>query len=400
MKSNDLIKLSTRMFKARTGRTVLTVFGMGIGIGAILFLVGLGYGLQKTLLQAITTSESLLTIDVMPNEENSGLRLDKDRITEFSEMKEVAEVSPAVNLPAKINFEDLTSDAVAVFIEPSFLKLSGAKASQGSLLKENNSRQVVISSALSKVFNEDPAGMIGKSFSFAVNVPGEAATENSQEKLVSLDAPFEISGVIESEDVLFYVQAGNLNGVSPIAAYSQVKVKCRTSGDLNQVKSQLSEEGFSVSALSEKVDEITKLFNIINVILALFGVVALSVSAIGMFNTMTVALMERIQEIGIMKAVGASRRDIFWMFVTESTVMGFFGGLCGIVLGYVAGRISNAAINFIAARFGGQPIELFFFPFWFVALILAFAVFVGFATGVVPARRAGATDPLSALQYK
>ena len=64
MRFIDLFKLSTRMFKARTSRTLLTVLGMSIGIGAILFLVSLGYGLQKTLLEKITTADSLLTLDV------------------------------------------------------------------------------------------------------------------------------------------------------------------------------------------------------------------------------------------------------------------------------------------------------------------------------------------------
>jgi len=73
MKAKDLLKLSTRMFKARTGRTALTILGMGIGISAILFLVGLGYGLQALLLSNITTSDSLSSLDISPNEKEGAI---------------------------------------------------------------------------------------------------------------------------------------------------------------------------------------------------------------------------------------------------------------------------------------------------------------------------------------
>ncbi|OGI26234.1 MAG: hypothetical protein A3J76_01480 [Candidatus Moranbacteria bacterium RBG_13_45_13] len=398
MKTQDLIKLSTRMFKARASRTLLTILGMGIGIGAILFLVALGYGLQRTLLKALTTSESLLTVDVLPDKE-AGLHITPERLNEFSGMEEVAEVSPAVDLPAKVKFGELTSDAVAVFVRPSFLKLGGMKTLGGELLGGNNEQGIVISSALAKVFDQEPSEIIGKTFIFSLSPP-EESEEEEEGKIISIDTPFEIIGVVESGDTLFYAQDSSISQLLTFSEYSQVKVKCRSSSNVNQVKSQLSSAGFLVSALSEKVEEINKLFKIINFILALFGIVALSVSAVGMFNTMTVTLLERIQEIGIMKAVGASSRDIFWVFITESTVMGFFGGLSGIVLGIVVGKIFNLGINFIAARFGGQSVELFYFPPWFVLLVLIFAVTVGFATGIIPARRASIIDPLKALQYK
>ncbi len=96
--------------------------------------------------------------------------------------------------------------------------------------------------------------------------------------------------------------------------------------------------------------------------LAFFGVIALIVSAIGMFNTMTVALLERTEEIGIMKSIGASDVDIMMMFISESTIMGFFGGLTGIGLGIITGKIFNLGVNFLANHFGGQSISLFFIP--------------------------------------
>ena len=132
----------------------------------------------------------------------------------------------------------------------------------------------------------------------------------------------------------------------------------------------------------------------------LFGCIALIVSAIGMFNTMTITLLERTEEIGIMKSIGASNSMISWMFIMEATIMGFLGGLVGVIIGWLEGEILNLLINLVAAHFGGESVSLFYSPWWFVAAVIAFSAFVGLLTGLVPARRAAKIDPLEALRYK
>jgi len=135
----------------------------------------------------------------------------------------------------------------------------------------------------------------------------------------------------------------------------------------------------------------------------LFGIVALVVSAIGMFNTMTIALLERTEEIGIMKSIGASDFTISMIsmiFVMESTIMGFLGGVGGVILGFAGGSIFNILTNMVAERFGGKAVSLFYSPTWFILAIIIFAAVVGFITGFIPARRASKIDPLDALRYK
>ena len=131
-----------------------------------------------------------------------------------------------------------------------------------------------------------------------------------------------------------------------------------------------------------------------------FGMIALIVSAIGMFNTMTITLLERTEEIGIMKAIGASKSDISLMFVMESTLMGLLGAVGGVVIGYVGGSVINFLVNTIALRFGGEAVSLFYSPMWFVMTVIGFGAFVGFLTGVFPARSASHIDALDALRYK
>src|SRR3989339_436004 len=342
MQKRDLLKLSTRMFKARTGRTVLTILGMGIGIGAILFLVGLGYGLQEVLLKTITTSDSLLTLE-------------------------------------------------------------GKKIIAGSDNFEENPNEIVISSAFSNLLNLPPEDLKGKSVNFSLFLPsgentGEAASEKLEGKTV--DSAYKIGGVIENEELSFYVSGAGLEHLFSKIEYSRLKVKCRSSDVLDGVKEKLIGNNFLVSSLSDTVKEVNKMFRVVKIILALFGLVALLVSAIGMFNTMTVSLLERTKEIGIMKSIGASDKDILFIFLIESTIMGFLGGLSGIVLGIFFGKSANLILNTVARKMGGQALSLFYFPAWFLLFIIGFSILIGFLTGLVPARRASVIDPLDALRSK
>src|SRR5665647_1463486 len=131
----DLLKLSTRMFRARTSRTVLTILGMGVGIGAILFLVSFGYGLQKTLLERITTSESLLTLDVTESKSEL-VKLDKTFLEKIEATEGVVEISPAFYISAQGKVADLMADLMILGVKPSFLRLGGLQAIKGEVLND------------------------------------------------------------------------------------------------------------------------------------------------------------------------------------------------------------------------------------------------------------------------
>ncbi|HCJ45696.1 MAG TPA: hypothetical protein DHV33_02155, partial [Candidatus Moranbacteria bacterium] len=132
MKFSDAFTLSTRMFKARKMRTALTILGMGVGIGAVLFLVSLGYGLQKALLDRITTSDSLVTLDV--TEANSTfVPINQERIDKIKSFDGVVEVSPSSRLTAQGTIGDISLDLTVVGTTPNFMKLSGTRLEKGSM---------------------------------------------------------------------------------------------------------------------------------------------------------------------------------------------------------------------------------------------------------------------------
>ncbi len=402
MKFIDILKLSTRMFRARTSRTFLTILGMGVGIAAIVFLVSFGYGLQETLLERITTSESLLTLDV--TEANAeGDRLNKETLEKIKKMEGVEEVSPAFSLPAQGRIGDLTSDLQVVGIQSSFLRLGGFKMKKGEVLSDAEKESVVVTSSIAQVFNQDEEKIIGQEmiFTFFPEEQGVVGTKNSQSKTqkIASEKKYKIRGLMEGDENTVYLHSETLENLN-INHFSQVKVRCANEEKMALIREELLGKNFLVSSLSETVEQAKQVFKFIQIVLMLFGVIALVVSAIGMFNTMTITLLERTEEIGIMKSIGASNWGISWIFLMESTIMGFLGGLGGVVLGLIGGKFFNLLINFVATKMGGEAATLFHSPLWFTGLIIIFAGIVGFFTGLVPARRASKINPLDALRYK
>jgi putative ABC transport system permease protein len=205
--------------------------------------------------------------------------------------------------------------------------------------------------------------------------------------------------VVDGQDNIAYLNISSLENLN-IDRYGQVKVKTKSNSQMTVIRDEILSFGLLVSSLSDTVDQANQIFKVVQIILMLFGIIALVVSAIGMFNTMTITLLERTEEIGIMKSIGASDISISVMFFMESAIMGFLGGCMGVTIGWVGGYIFNTLINILATRFGGQAVSLFYSPLWFVLSILGFSGVVGLMTGYVPARRASKIDPLDALRYK
>jgi ABC-type lipoprotein release transport system permease subunit len=398
MRFFDLLKLSLRMFKARTMRTLLTILGMSVGIAAIIFLVSLGYGLQRTLLQKITTSDALVSLDVTVGKEGGLETLTDDTIAELRTIPEVVDVIPVLELQGQGKFRDILLDVNTVSSEALLMKSEGLKVEHGRLFDTAETDGLVITAAVAQVFNSPPEEMLGEQVTLTL-FSQEGGDRGSRGKAFSPDTTYTIVGVAQGEENLVYLSLNSLAGFS-FDSYTKLKVKCRSTEVLDQARVQIEERGLIASSISETVDQANKVFRAIQIILMIFGLIALIVSAIGMFNTMTIALLERTEEIGIMKSIGASKSSIALMFVTESTMMGFLGALGGVALGRVEGEILNALVNLVATRFGGQTSDLFFSPLWFIATVVGFGAFVGFMTGVFPARKASSIDTLDALRYK
>ena len=399
----DVLSLSTRTFKTRPMRTALTILGMSVGIAAVLFLVSLGYGLQETVLNRITNADALLSLDVSPGQSEL-IKLDSANIEKIAQLPNIEEVSPVMAISSQITLKDLTGVVTLYSVKPSFFRLSGITAYKGKLFEPQpngeNPREIVVSSALATIFNIDPDAILGETVQITAFVSTIDEQGVEQLSTVEIQEPFTIVGVIQNDKDTFMYAPSSLLGDIKMDTFMGAKIKVTSAEFMGSIRDKVIEMGFFVSALQDTIDQVKKIFSIVQIVLGLFGVIALVVSAIGMFNTMTVLLLERTNEIGIMRSIGVARNDVRKLFMVEAMVMGFLGGLGGVVLGYLGGELANFGINLLAKNFGGQALSLFSRPTSFIVIIIIFSTIIGLFTGIFPAMRAGKIKPLDALRYK
>jgi len=402
MRLPDIVMLSTRMFKTNPSRTWLTICGMGVGTGAVVALVGLGFGLQGIILERIVFGETLLSLNVS-NPASKVVVIDQTYLDELTADPMVKEVSPMVNYTALATYQGLTGNANVQGMKPSYYLYSGLKADAGELLSDQTATEdrnnVLVTEAMLSLFGiKDAADAIGKTISFHVLVPTPGSDQTTE---VDVPKQYVIKGVTSDQSNLAAnMTLDEFKSLFDIAYYDQVEVRVKDSKYLAPMQEKIIAKGYTVTALSKTVDQANKIFTGIQVVLAVFGGIALTVSAIGMFNTMTVTLLERTAEIGVMRTIGASSQDIVILFAAEAVVVGFLGGIVGILIGVGIGEIANGALGLVASRFGGDAVRIFRYPMAFLLFIAAFSSIVGLITGLFPARRAAKINPLDAIRYK
>lgn len=404
MRIQDLAQLSTRMFKTNPLRTWLTILGMGVGTGAVVVLVGLGFGLQQIILEQIVFGETLLSLGVSSTGAQ-GLRLTPDTVTKFEENPAVVDAAPLARFPALITYKGLTGNVFVQGVEPPYLRYAGVTATEGEVFTEEDAgdtNTIMLSPATLKLFgipDEDAKAFIGQKVSLRLLVPAEDGTDNVNE--IIIDKEYVVRGITKEQGVLnVMMMLPELRNYVGIEEYERIQVRVDTNENLPLVEAELIDGGYRVTALSKTVEQASKIFQGIQAVLATFGGIALIVSAIGMFNTMTVTLLERTKEIGIMRTIGASPNDVKYLFVSESVVVGFLGGVSGILMGVTFGFTINTLLNLLAVSQGGQAVGLFSFPLDFLTFITLFSAAVGYLTGIFPARRASTLNPLDAIRYE
>jgi putative ABC transport system permease protein len=407
MRAQDAIKLSTRMFKTNPARTWLTILGMGVGTSAVVMLVGLGFGLQNILLEKIVFGDTLLSLNVS-NPPNPAITLTQTAVDGFKKIPNVDDVSPLAQYSSLITLDSLSANANLQGVQASYFKYAGIAMAAGDPITDDpaHADDVVISSAALKLFGvNDPKSILGKTVSFKVFVPtpggAAASSTGSGADQVPLNGNFTVTGVTQDVSSIYaMIPLATLSSQIAVPSYENVQVRASGSGVLSEVQAAIVKEGFVVTALSQTVQQANQIFSGVQIVLACFGGIALVVSAIGMFNTMTVTLLERTNEIGVMRTLGASPTDIKILFLSEAMVVGFLGGMTGMGIGIIGGLSINYALNLVAAHFGGTAVGLFSFPLTFLAFITVFSAVVGFITGIFPARRASTISPLEAIRYK
>jgi putative ABC transport system permease protein len=183
--------------------------------------------------------------------------------------------------------------------------------------------------------------------------------------------------------------------------YDALVIKAEDVGDVIGIETQVQALDYEAQSLRTLLDMADRAFAVLNTLLEAVGGLALFVAALGVTNTMIVAIYERTREIGIMKAIGASRGDVLKLFMSEAGLIGLLGGVVGLVLGSLLGRgVDWVAHLYLRAQEVTGIGSLSVAPWWLAAGAVAFATLVGLVAGVYPAFQAARLDPVAALRYE
>jgi putative ABC transport system permease protein len=188
--------------------------------------------------------------------------------------------------------------------------------------------------------------------------------------------------------------------VGNIAAYTTVSVRVKSPKDILTIEDTVKKMGFNTFSIIDATRSLQQFFAVLDLFLGIFGSLALAVASIGIVNTLVMAILERRREIGIMKALGASDRDVKGLFFAEAGAMGIVGGLVGVALGWSIGHAINIGTNIYLKRLHFPPEQIWSVPWWLVIFAIVFSVIISLLSGLYPASRAAQLDPVQALRYE
>jgi putative ABC transport system permease protein len=443
MRFVDLVSLVLDNLGRRKGRVLLTAVGVVIGTAAVVVLVSLAVGLQKSATEQLWGISDLTNIEVYPGylmEASVGLKgggggggggsgdsniklLTPAAINDISQIPGVKQVIIQDYLQSglEISFGKLMAYGSVTGVNIKDLAEMGLEAEQGTTELARGS--VVIGSWLPQNFYNpnprpgeeqiEPPDLFGQTLKFVV-VKWDAEGNETRRTL-----SVKVAGVLKetrgAADGNIYMSLDEVTALNEWSrgsrinrnkeGYSMILVRAENPDIVLDIADQINQLGYMANTPQSYLEGINSFFLVLQIIFGGVGAIALLVAAIGIANTMTMAILERTREIGLMKAVGATNRDVLSIFLGEAAGIGFIGGLGGVLLGWGASAMLNiVALSYFANRAsqgGGMvPTTAVVTPLWLPLFALAFATFIGFISGLYPALRAASLVPVNALKYE
>jgi putative ABC transport system permease protein len=292
----------------------------------------------------------------------------------------------------------------------------------GRFFSLDESNDVVLGSDIvSKLGFESPESAIGKEIKLTTG--GLVPTSGNEFELQDQDVSLNVVGVytpprfassMSADSILLPVDIMRKmpsswmeHGLKQLRAqdgqlgqgYHTVIVRTKSPGDVVRVERKVKAMGFATLSVMDRMKEMQKFFVFMEILLSAVGTVALVVAGLGILNTLTMTVIERYQEIGIYKSIGASHGDIRWLFLVEAAAVGFLGGVGGLMLARVVSWILGWAFNTYAARQGVDgPEAVFIFPLWLLVGAVVYSIVISIVSGLYPASKAANIDPIQALR--
>jgi putative ABC transport system permease protein len=443
MKLLDLVRLIFGNLSRRKARVALTAIGVVIGTAAVVILVSLAIGLQRNANEQLYGIGDLTQIQVMPAYEgmeggmvvmgpgggmDSGgpqpaRLLTNSALDELRALPGVEFVIPREYLMTGVlvKYQKMEAGVGIIGVETKDLASLGLEATEGGT--ELGRGTVVIGAMVPSNFYDPrqrpgqepppPPQLYGQQIQIVVMKWDEQG--NEIRKNLNLRVTGVLKETLGESDWTIYFPLEQVKILNEWAqgrrinynkeGYSQVVVKVQDVEQVLDISDQITEMGFQAFTPQSFVQGINNFYVILQFIFGGVGAIALLVAAIGIANTMAMSILERTREIGLMKAVGATNRDVLAIFLGEAAGIGFIGGLGGVIIGWLAGQgINVIAIVYLAnqaSQQGGPPPSVAVYtPFWLPLFALIFSIIIGMISGLYPALRAATMIPVMALKYE
>ncbi|MGM5487422.1 MAG: ABC transporter permease [Nanobdellota archaeon] len=396
----DLLKYSLQNVGHRKTRSLLTTLSIVIGIASIFAILSFGLGLQSYIDELAAesgTDKFFIQARGMgaPGTDDS-FSISEQDLEIVSKISEVEEVAAFYMKVAEISSDDETVYKFIIGLDPDQLDLIEPTFTidihKGRRLRDGQKSKAVLGyNYQNKVFDEqiftgDKLEIQGKVFD-VVGFYSEVGNAQDDEMVyLTHDAMEELYPDIKGK---YSYAIGKVRGNTDMDTIAEtIEEELRDEKGLEE-----GEEEFFVQTFSDALETFNTIINVLNSILFLIAFISMIVAFVNIMNTMYTAVIERTNEIGIMKAIGARNSSILSIFLFESAFLGLVGGIVGIGLGYVIARIGGA----VAAN-AGYALLSPVFPYALIIGCIVFATGVGALAGVLPARQAAKQNPVDALR--
>ena len=422
---NDLLSTALGNLRRRPVRNILTSAGVVIGIITLVAMVSFGVGVQAEVnrnFQALGL-ENIFVSPTFPEEESAfdpfGFSeptepLTPDVVSQFRAMPEVASVSPVLDLPSNmevsLEFAGLTTPVrlASGFAHgpPGMGTLTEPEILAGNSLGEGDTQGMVILTSLADALISESGSeyndLIGQEVILTVRLPrGETKEFITTIRGVEDSNTFQTAnlGLKERTEIKawWYGRPDTLN----TDGYDMLVVRAIDDDAVPIVLGMAEELGLQAQSLGAVLEIANRILAVMQALLGSVGTLALLVATLGVANTMMMAIYERTREIGVLKALGARNKEIRRMFTADAVLLGFIGGVAGLILGTLLGRLVDRIGHIYLAREGVTGIgQMSIVPPWLAIGALIFAAFIGVLGGFYPAARAARLDPVESLKHE
>lgn len=423
MRITDTIRRAGRSLRNAKARTLLTSLAIGVGAFTIILSLAAGAGGRQYAQDIVASNTNVLELYVQPKQDDQsdpskpkeysedptisyggGFSLKLLQQTDIDKIKKidgVSDVTPAYNVSAKyVTREGQKKYQAAIESFTSTLKQEYV-AGNGDAVGSND---VVVPEAFREVLGfANNSAAVGQNITIAVGraIPGMPDKVMSL-KIVGVVGKSALASVGGStglqlnkdtvKDLYQYNQAGTPNE----NAYTTATVTASSEEKVDAIKTAIIDQGYDAQTAEDLMGFIFQFINVLQGILIGFGALAVLTSIFGIINTQYISVLERTQQIGLMKALGMRRRDVGRLFKFEAAWIGFLGGALGSGLAFIAGTAANPWIRDILNL--GDDTNLLIFEPWSFAVVIIGLMLVSIGAGILPARKAARLDPIEALR--